>query len=193
MSVDGTFLVAHVNVETLARDLGWVTSNEHPYEAFDPLDLDERILDTVFEMYRDTYSVIDSGFNISDKYGLFEYNRWILVEDDSGESLLGFIFLKTTAFGLKIGLTSTDGSDRGRKAIRGFHERVFFVDGVFAEVSDAMERIVTKADAPRVSGEDAQSILVGKSLDVHDDGYHYTRHITGLGNRMKLMVGKPRL
>ncbi len=143
-------------------------------------------------MYTATYGAIDERFNIPDKYALFEYNRWLLIDDNDG-NLLGFVLLKTTAFGLKIGLTSSDGSAPGKKAVRGFHEHVFFVEGVYAEVSDAMERIVTKKDVPRVLVADAEKVLAGKSLEAHDDGYHYTRPITGIGDRVKIMVGKPTL
>lgn len=189
---DTLFLVARVRASALSERLEWVTSTEAPYEAVDPLDLDDEPLDAVFEMYTAVYAVIDKRFNIPDKYALFEYNRWLLVENDDG-CLLGFVLMKTTAFGIKIGLTASDGSAEGKTAVRGFHERVFFVDGVYAEVSDAMERIITKKEVPRVTAADAQQVLAGKNLEAQEDGYHYTRAITGVGDRVKIMVGKPDL
>lgn len=167
-----------------------MTSTDAPYEAIDPVDLDDELLDAVYGMYRFTYGAIDERFNIPDRHALFEYDRWLLIDDDAG-GLLGFVLLKTTAFGLKIGLAASDRSAEGRSAVRSFHERVFFVDGVYAEVSDAMERIASKNDAPRVTAAVAQLVLADKKLEAHEDGYHYTRSITGIGDRLKIMVGKP--
>lgn len=188
--IDSVFLVARISASALSERLEWVVGTEVPYSEIDPLDLDDELIDAVFAMYTATYGAIDERFNIPDKYSLFEYNRWLLIEDETG-GLLGFVLMKTTAFGVKIGLTASDGSAEGKTAVRGFHERVFFVDGVYAEVSDAMERIVTKKDVPRVTAADAQQVLAGKQLEAQADGYHYARVITGVGDRVKIMVGKP--
>jgi hypothetical protein len=190
MSFDDLFFVARVNADDLSERLDWVATVNEPYQAVDPIDLDDELLEAIFDMYITTYSAIDSRFNIPDKYALFEYNRWLIIEDDHG-NLLGFVLLKTTAAGFKIGLTASDGSPKGRQTVRGFHERVFFVEGIYAEVSDAMERIVLKAHVPKVRATDAESVLEGKQLEVHEDGYHYTRSITRIGDRVKIMVGKP--
>ncbi len=190
MGTANLFLVARVNAEVLDATLDWVTAADAPYQAFDPIDFDDDLLESVFEMYVATYSVIDNRFNISNKYALFEYNRWLLIEDNDG-NLLGFVLLKTTTAGLKVGLTAANKSPFGKKVIRGFHEKVFFVAGVYAEVSDAMETIVSKADVPKVKAIDAMKVLEGKQLKAHEDGYHYTRSITGIGDRVKIMVGNP--
>lgn len=190
MSNDNLFLVAQVTADALLENLKWVTSTDDPYQAVDPIDFDDELLEAVFQMYVATYAAIDSRFNIPDKYALFEYNRWLLIEDNNG-NLLGFVLLKTTAAGIKIGLTASDRSAEGKKCVRGFHERIFFVDGIYAEVSDAMERIVSKKDIHKVRAADAQKVLEGKRLEAHEDGYHYTRTITGIGDRVKIMVGNP--
>lgn len=152
MNTEDVLLVARVNADALFESLEWVTATDAPYQAIDPIDFDDEILDAVFDMYVATYSAIDSRFNIPDKYGLFEYNRWILVDDNDG-NLLGFVLLKTTAAGLKMGVTASDRSAVGKKAVRTFSERVFFIDGVFSEVSDAVERIVLKAYVPKVRAD----------------------------------------
>jgi hypothetical protein len=191
--VSNLFLFARVNADDrLLEDLGWVTATDIPYQSVDPIDFDDELLDAVFNMYVATYSAIDSRFNIPNKYGLFEYNRWILIENNDG-SLLGFALLKTTAAGLKMGLTASDGSATGKNTVRVFHELIYFVEGVYAEVSDAMERIVSKADVPKVGANIAQKALEGKQIEAHDDGFHYTRSITGIGERVKIMVGKPNI
>jgi len=117
MASDNLFLVARVSADALLKNLEWVTSTRAPYKAVDPIDIDDDLLDSVFDMYRTTYSAIDERFNIPYKQALFEYNRWLLIEDDNG-NLLGFVLIKTTPFGFKIGLTASDRSDSGKKAVR---------------------------------------------------------------------------
>ncbi|MDD5307034.1 MAG: hypothetical protein PHU25_06905 [Deltaproteobacteria bacterium] len=191
MDSDSSFLVARVRVDALIEDdLEWITSTESPYQPVDPIDFDEEELEAIYNLYVKTYGKIDNRLNIKDKYGLFEYNRWLLVLD-ANDNLLGFVLLKTTAFGLKIGLASSDQSAEGRKAVREFHEKAFFVEGIYAEVSDALERIVIKKSVPRVLASDAEKILAEKALDIDADGYHYSRLITGVGDRKKMMVGRP--
>lgn len=190
MDSDSSFLVARLKSDAILADpLDWIASTESPYQSVDPIDLDDE-LNKVYRIYIKTYEKIDSKFNIKDKYGLFEYNRWILIEDSNG-NLLAFALLKTTAFGLKIGIVSTNQSDEGKKAVREFIWKALFVDGVYAEVSDALERVVTKRQVPTVQANEAEKILPGKEIDIGEDGYHYTRRITGIGKRKKIMVGRP--
>jgi len=140
-------------------------------------------------MYAQVYGRIDSSLNIEDADGLFEFDRWILIQDARGK-LIGFVLLKTTPFGLKVGLTGSDGSVAGREAIKAFHRRVYREKGVYGEVSDALERVVA-GHAPRVPVDVAQLVLRPKVVHREADGYHYSREITRLGRRTKLMVGTP--
>ncbi|MFO8070628.1 MAG: hypothetical protein R6V85_02025 [Polyangia bacterium] len=113
---DSVFLVARISASALSERLEWVVGTEAPYAEIDPLDLDDELIDAVFAMYTAVYAVIDDRFNIPNKHALFEYNRWLLIEDDDG-GLLGFVLMKTTAFGLKIGLTASDGTAEGKAAV----------------------------------------------------------------------------
>lgn len=61
--------------------------------------------------------------------------------------------------------------------------------GVFGEVSEGVERVVTG----RVSGVPpavAETVL-GKAVVPHKDGRHSTREIANVGPKTKLLVGKP--
>ena len=191
MDSDGSFLVARVTVDALFDDdLEWVASTGDPYRRVDPVDVDEGELAALFNLYTQTYTRIDARLNIKDRDGMFEFDRWILVVD-ADDRLLGFVLFKTTAFGLKLVVTGSDGSDKGKNAIRGFLEKVFFIGGVYAEVSDAIERIVTRKNAPRIPANEAEEMLPDKELTIDEDGYHYKRNIKNIGVRKKIMVGKP--
>jgi hypothetical protein len=92
---------------------------------------------------------------------------------------------------VKIGATGQNGSREARAAILAFHIDAFNTPGVYAEVSPPLE---TKIDGkvPVVSAAEAKTILQGKILVADDDGDHYKRNITNVGERRKKMVGKPR-
>ena len=59
----------------------------------------------------------------------------------------------------------------------------------YGEVSAGVERIVT-GRVPEVAPSAAERVL-GKVVEVHRDGRHYTRLITNVGAKTKLLVGKP--
>jgi len=184
------FLLARVSAKAIAeRSLSWVVRGAGPWTAIDPVDLDAAMIEGVFEMYARVYGRIDDSLNVAHADGLFEFDRWILVEGAGGR-LIGFVLAKTTPFGLKVGLTASDGSVRGREAIKAFHRRVYREMGVYGEVSDALELVVA-GRAPRVSARVARLVLHPKLIHPEADGYHYGRDIARVGRRTKLMIGNP--
>ena len=90
---DAKFLVARIDAKTAAEGpLDWVTEERRPYRSTDPLDLDDRTLNSAFDMYSRVYGKIDNKLNIPVPDGLFEYNRWILIQGPKGK-LRGFVLL----------------------------------------------------------------------------------------------------
>jgi len=63
------------------------------------------------------------------------------------------------------------------------------VDGVYAEVSGGLERVVT-GRVPEVDPL-AAAVVLSKSVAVDKDGRHYTREISRVGTKRKLLVGRP--
>jgi hypothetical protein len=61
------------------------------------------------------------------------------------------------------------------------------VRGVYAEVSDGVERIVA-GRAPEVRLDVAEQVL-GKAVVPHEDGRHYTRGIINVGSRRNSSLG----
>jgi hypothetical protein len=184
------FLLARIGARALSeRSLSWVGGADRPWTFVDPVDVDPAVAEDVFRMYAQVYGAIDRSLNIGGPDGLFEFDRWILVQNAHG-ALMGFVLLKSTPFGLKVGLTGSDGSVAGRKAIKAFHRRVYRERGVYAEVSDALEAIV-KDHAPTVPVDLARLVLRPKEIHPQADGCHYSRIIARIGRRTKLMVGTP--
>ncbi len=61
--------------------------------------------------------------------------------------------------------------------------------GVYAEVSEGVERVLS-GRVPEVPPAVAGRVL-GKAVELHKDGRHYTRDITNVGPKTKLLVGRP--
>lgn len=61
--------------------------------------------------------------------------------------------------------------------------------GVFGEVSEGVERVVT-GRVSEVPPAVAETVL-GKAVVPHKDGRHSTREIANVGPKTKLLVGKP--
>jgi hypothetical protein len=183
------FLLARVSARRLQMRPAWVTGRGKPWTSLDPVDLDASTATRVYGLYAKVYGRIDSSLNLRNPDALFEFDRWILVEDEPG-ALIGFVLLKTTACGLKVGLTGSDGSTQGKASIKAFHRTVYDELGVYAEVSDALETVVN-GFAPVVPARKARLVLHPKLLDDQPDGKHHAREIARVGRRVKLMVGRP--
>jgi hypothetical protein len=182
------FLVARVTIGSLG-ELAWMTTDGDPYSPHDMLDFSVGAdIGRVFELYRSTYLPIDQSLNVLSAVGLLEYNRWILITDDSG-AIVAFALLKVTRSGLKFGLAGHDDSMRAKLAVVTLHRNALRLEGVFAEVSPPIERALI-GHVPEVPADSARSVL-DKSVTPDADGVHYFRQIVNVGRRKKLLVGRP--
>lgn len=187
--IEGLFLVARVAADSLGETLEWLGSDEPPFQPMDPLDfLSSAEVVAVYDLYRTQYLRLDARLNIRTPEALLEYNRWVIVVDRSG-SVLAFSCFKTTQYGLKLGLTASGGDAGVKAAVKAILLLGLNVRGVYAEVSEGVERIVA-GRVPEVQPDVAEQVL-GKAVVPHKDGRHYTRDITNVGPKTKLLVGKP--
>lgn len=186
------FLLARLRWPVATESFGWLTGDAEPFEPLDPLDfVAGPEIQAVFEIYRAAYSGLDANLNVAMPEGLAEYNRWVLVEDSQGD-VLAFVCFKTTAAGLKLGLLGTNGSDEGKLAVKLILRRGLSVNGVYGEVSNGVEAVLT-GHVAIVSVSAAREILDRKPIEEDPDGRHYWREITNVGRKRKLMVGRPLL
>ena len=188
---DASFLVARVAPGSLGESLKWLASDEPPFQPVDPLDfLSGTEIAAVYELYRTQYLRIDDRLNIGMPEALLEYDRWVLVVDRS-ETVLAFACFKTTQHGLKLGLAAASDHAGGKAALKAILRLGLNVRGVYGEVSGGVERVVA-GRVPEVSPDVAEWVL-GKPIEPHKDGRHYTREITNVGPKTKLLVGSPML
>ena len=182
-------MVARLAPEAIERDLEWLVHDGAPFESVDPLDfLDGPEIRPLYELYRTEYVKLDSKLNVQMPEALLEYNRWVVIVGEKGE-ILAFACFKTTQSGLKLGLAANDGAARGKSALKSMLRAALNVDGVYAEVSDRLE-LSLAGYVPEVLPELVGGIL-GKLTTENADGRHYSRDITNVGRKTKLMVGRP--
>ena len=103
--------------------------------------------------------------------------------------MLAFACFKTTSFGVKLGLMTADGSERGKAALKKILRLGLTVEGVYGEVSNGVKRTVA-GRVPEVQLDVAARVL-NKEVTADPDGRHYSRVITNVGLKTKLMVGRP--
>lgn len=141
----------------------------------------------VWDMFKSTYAKI--GLIVDQPRELYEYDNWELFDDDG--TWVAFVLSKTTPFGQKLGLAGSDGSRRGRAAVKEYVANSFFDVGRYAEVSHRMEELAVEAGAPLVCASHASDVL-NKNVSPAPDGIHYRRLIKGVGEVTKVLIGLPR-
>lgn len=191
---DDLFLYALLPISSAKGTAEWMVDNSHAhYHTVDIVDFPEDLLENVFELYEASYGSYKSQL-ISHSHGLLKYNRWIMFydDDDPEKRIVCFGLFKTTNFGLKSGLTGSDGSKNGKRAVLSFKISSFNTQGVFGEISGRLEERIIK-DVPAVTFEKAKAILehFGKTDVKIKSGNHYSREIGNLGVVVKIMVGLP--
>lgn len=146
----------------------------------------EEHLDTVWAMYRKSYSTI--GMSIPNAAGLLKYDTWDL--DMVGGQPVAFTLFKRTSYGLKAGAVGSDGTPEGKAATIHNLRTKYRQPGVYGEVSHKVQEIALAAGAPVVCAALAPVIL-GKPVEQVSD-LEYRRNLEGVGNVKKMLVGRPR-
>jgi hypothetical protein len=184
---DGLFLVARLIATEVGDDMSWLMGGESPFQSVDPIDFET---DKVFALYEAVDGRIDPALNASSADELLEFTRWVLITDEQGR-LMAFVCFKMTESGLKLGLTASTEAEVARSALKRLLRNALNVDGVYGEISPPVEFALV-GYVPEVPSELAESIL-GKAVTLEDDGRHYSRHIENVGQKRKLMVGRPQV
>jgi len=144
-------------------------------------------LDDVWSMYLKAYEKIGLIVTRPEDF-LSEYDVWEVSVDDTGTPR-AFCLYKSTVFGLKVGLSGSDGSPEGRALARESFSTKYLREGVYGEVSHRPAELARAAGIPVVCANIAANVL-NKTLDVVDD-VHYVRTLMNVGPVKKMLVGRP--
>lgn len=146
-------------------------------------------LDKIWDMYERTYRKI--GLSKASKSELVtDYDSWEVFPGVDG-SPIGFVLSKTTPMGKKLGLAGSDGSPEGKAALIQYLSHNFKRPGYYAEVSHAVEAIAMRSNPPVVCAVEAPMVLK-KDVKPQEDGIHYIRSLSGVGQVEKVLIGRPR-
>ena len=144
-------------------------------------------------LYKQTYRKIDSKLFIQNKYALLKYTHWIILIDD-GETITGFFLCSKHKKGIKLGLTAANDLEAAKEAIIDLNRKALNIPTVFGEVSPPLEKVLI-GHVPEVEAKVAKQVLspTKQITRIHKDRKHYWRKIKNIGERKKMMVGKPNL
>lgn len=148
---------------------------------------DQQTLRAVWDMYVHSYREI--GLTIADPRDLAdEYDVWDLYYLDGVP--IAFKLSKTTPYGVKGGLSGTDGSREAKQIFREYIATWFNKPGNYSEVSHKMEHLAFKLGVPVVCAVFAAQVL-NKPIEPLPDGIHYRRYLKQIGPVVKVMIGRP--
>ena len=189
------FKVAYLRTDSVhdMRSYTWLTGDDEPYQEMDSIEFDDGFVVNIYGIYKDAYSRISSVLYLNDKYQLLKYTRWIVLEDSQGK-IAGFFLCTDHKNGVKLGLAAAVDSKEAKIALKTLCRKAFNVEGVFAEVSPPLEKALA-GHVPEVDARTAQKVLgPGKKISKIDaDKKHYFREIKNIGDKRKIMVGRPLL
>jgi hypothetical protein len=148
-----------------------------------------QFMEPVWDMYVKTYRSIGLTAKSAEEV-LGEFAVWEICHDDDGLPV-AFTVFKKTSFGLKSGLSGSDGSPAGKANVLNALRTKFKRPGYYGEVSHKVEAIALAAGAPVVCNFYAPKVL-GKPVEPEEDGLHYSRMLANVGRVTKILVGKPK-
>lgn len=186
------YKIAIIAVDSVKRrSFSWLAAGGKPFIQLDPADIEDDLIDSVFNLYKNVYSQINTTLLIRDKYALLKYTRWIILIDDKKHTV-GFLLCREHKNGIKVGLTAASDSKEAKKAVVELNRKAFNVAGVFGEVSPPLEKVL-RGHVPELSASDAAKVMQpSKKINrVAKDGKHYWRGIKNIGVKRKMMVGRP--
>lgn len=111
---------------------------------------------------------------------------------DDKKHVAGFLLCREHKNGIKLGLTAAADSKEAKKAVVELNRKAFNVAGVFGEVSPPLEKVL-RGHVPELNASDAAKVLqpLKKINRVAKDRKHYWRDIKNIGEKRKMMVGRP--
>ena len=181
-------------IEQQAERAAWQEAHEGGRSRYNPQNAvelrgDERLpyVDAVWAMYQKSYEKIGLIVGRGEEL-LVEYDVWEISFDGAGNPV-AFCLYKSTPYGLKVGLSGSDGSAEGRVAARASFTEKYFRPGVYGEVSHRPAELAKQAGAPVVCSNLAP-IVLRKDVEFVDD-LHYVRTLAGVGPVKKILVGSP--
>jgi DNA topoisomerase IB len=163
------------------------------WKTVNPSVLDSLEQDRLWQVYNLAYGKI--GVHVPDLANLLKkYDLLWLIDVDGDNTIDAFIAYSKTPFGNKIGLMGSDGSQAAKKFLVGKFIQLLKTSYWYAEVSDKPALLALSNNIDAVTDTNAVSKILGSKgkLTFLEDGW-YLRQVGALGNKKKLLVGRPKI
>jgi len=159
------------------------------FVEFDDIDFEETgELQQRYELYKEAYSRFEPKLFLKTPDEMLRYQRWVEYHNAAGEAVAVLCF-KPHSRGWKLALLFTDGERSSKKRAIECARKILNVEGVFGELSDGLEEKIA-GHSPFVPSKYAGDILAKKVRVI--DKYHYERNLRNVGNKVKVLAGKPK-
>jgi len=137
----------------------------------------EKYIDVIWDILQKSYKDIGGFLTARDKQELIQKTGLAKIVRRDGKIVAVALYKDNQ--GRKVIGGGTDGSEQGKKDLKKIMYDDMKLKRAWAEVSGAMEHILTKYEGVPIPNEYAEEILGKKILKKNPDGYHYTREIGG--------------
>lgn len=162
---------------------------EHYVNAFDE-DSKAKYADQVWDIMQKSYASQGGFHSADDIHDLIHKTGMWKLAVRSGHVYAAMLYKDQQ--GRKSIASGTDGSLLGKRDYFKMKEEDIRMERAWAEVSGPVERIMQQSGAEPIPNKFA-AILTGKHIDeMDDDGYHYTRIISGIPHK-KVIYGFAKL
>jgi hypothetical protein len=136
-----------------------------------------KYIDVIWDILQSSYKPIGGFLTAKNKQELIEKTGLAKIVRRDGKIVAVALYKDNQ--GRKVIGGGTDGSEQGKKDLKKIMYDDMKLKRAWAEVSGAMEHILTKYEGVPIPNEYAEEILGKKILKKNPDGYHYTREIGG--------------
>jgi len=159
----------------------------------DLMQIDDKGMQTIWDMYTSTYAQEGLDFSADDYHELrTKYKATAIKDIDSDQIPDAFIIYKKTRWGNKLALLGTNGKKKAKKEVVKKLLELVNTKGWFLEAGMKIEEIMKANNAPVIMNQEMIIDVVGakKKPEFEEDGY-YTRLLSKVGKRIrKRMYGK---
>ena len=166
-----------------------ILKEEYRKDILTKSDDKNRFADDVWAMLNASYARL-GGFKSFDNktHMVNDPGMWILIFDEN-ENLIAALVSKYQ-YGNKLVGMGTDGSQESKKQLIYLMQYLKRQQNFWTEASGPAEKFFNNLDIPKIESKHAEKLTGKQILDYDENGYHYTRFISGQPIR-KIIMGYP--
>lgn len=111
---------------------------------------------------------------------------WVLVKYD--DTLVAGMLCRNR-YGNKLRMICHDGTSRGKREVKTLLRYAIAHGVMWGEISGKLEAVMLSMGAPKIPNTDAERLLGLPVIELHSDGYYYTREVAPGVIRKEVLLG----